>query len=278
MELRWQTESFTASDGIRLAYVVDDFTDPWAKAPALLLVHAAMGSSRRFYAWVPHLAREFRVVRMDLRGHGESGIPSAQQLTLERLVLDAVELLDHLGIERVHLAGSSAGAVIAQQVAIANPARIATLALFASTPGLKHGKQDYGGWVRRIAAQGVAAFLRETAADRFDLSAVEAGFVDWFIGEAARSDPDLLARFVPLMASVDLSQRLTNIRCPTLAVAPGADPIHTVDEYRVLKQRIPDCEFVVYEGMAHNITDAVPDRCAEEIKRFLLSHTRPQQP
>ena len=48
---------FTTSDGIRLAYVIDDFTDPWKPPETLVLLHAAMGSSRRLYAWVPTLAR-----------------------------------------------------------------------------------------------------------------------------------------------------------------------------------------------------------------------------
>ena len=91
-------ESFTASDGVRLAYYIDDFTDPWQQAPTLLLLHAAMGSARRYYAWVPALARHYRVVRMDLRGHGGSEIPPADRaLTLDRLVADVAELMDHLG-------------------------------------------------------------------------------------------------------------------------------------------------------------------------------------
>ena len=58
-------DGFTASDGIRLGYCIDDFTDPWKEAPVLLLLHAAMGSARRYYAWVPPLSRHYRVVRMD---------------------------------------------------------------------------------------------------------------------------------------------------------------------------------------------------------------------
>ena len=49
-------ETFEASDGIQIAYCVDDFTEPWKRAPILLLLHAAMGSARRYYAWVPPLA------------------------------------------------------------------------------------------------------------------------------------------------------------------------------------------------------------------------------
>jgi pimeloyl-ACP methyl ester carboxylesterase len=139
---------------------------------------------------------------------------------------------------------------------------------------MKKGKQDYSSWVARIGDKGVAAFLRETIADRINVDAAEPGFVDWFINESARAPVEVLARFVPLMAGVDLSSELAKIKCPTLAIVPGGDPIHNVDEYRVLKEQIPDCEFMVYEGLPHNITDAVPDRCANDLKRFLLAHAQ----
>src|SRR5262245_23073038 len=87
-------QHFNASDGVRLAYTIDDFTDPWLKAPTLLLLHAAMGHSKRYYAWVPKLCRHYRVVRMDLRGHGASEVPPAEPaLTMERLVQDTREML-----------------------------------------------------------------------------------------------------------------------------------------------------------------------------------------
>ena len=263
---------FQASDGLRLSYAADDYTDPWRASDTLVMVHAAMGSARRFYAWVPHLARNFRVVRLELRGHGESEIPGPTQLTFERLTLDVVELLDHLGIAKAHLMGSSAGAFVSQSVAANYPQRIKTLACFAATPGMKKGTTDYKSWVTRIGANGVAAFLRETIRDRINVEAVEPGFVDWFIAESARAPVEVLARIVPLMASMDLSPELPKIQCPTLVVVPGGDPIHGVEEYRVLERLIPKCEFIVYEGMPHNITDAVPDRCAQELKRFLLAH------
>ena len=187
---------------------------------------------------------------------------------------DVVELLDYLGVAQAHLMGSSAGAFVSQSVAANYPERILTLACFAATPGMKKGKTDYQGWVTRIGATGVAAFLRETIGDRIRLDQVEPGFVDWFIAESARTPVGVLARVVPMMAGIDLAPELPKIKCPTLVVVPGADPIHVVDEYRVLERQIPDCEFIVYEGMPHNITDAVPDRCARELKRFLLAHAQ----
>src|SRR5437763_6607323 len=97
-------QSLTTSDGLALAYDIDDFTDPWRQAPTLLLLHAAMGSARRYFAWVPHLARDWRVVRLDLRGHGNSQVPPPERpLLLDRLVADVAELLDHLEIDSVHV-------------------------------------------------------------------------------------------------------------------------------------------------------------------------------
>ena len=97
-------DRFTASDGVRLGYCIDDLTDPWKEAPILLLLHAAMGSARRYYAWVPRLGQHYRVVRMDLRGHGSSQVPPADlALTLDRLVRDVIELMDHLGCVRAHI-------------------------------------------------------------------------------------------------------------------------------------------------------------------------------
>ena len=268
-------DTFLASDGLRLRYVVDDFTDPWRASETLVLLHAAMGSSTRFYAWVPHLCRHFRVVRLDQRGHGQSEIPRApEELTIERLAADVIELLDHLGCERVHLAGSSAGAIIAQQVTLTYPARIRSLAIFAAAAGLTPSNVDYGKWVATIKALGVRGFLAESIRDRVDPARTDPGFVEWFLDESGKTSPKLLALFVPMMGGVDLRDRLGEIRCPTLVVVPGGDPIHSVSQYEVLRERIANVEFVVYESLAHNITDYAADRCAEELKRFLLRHSQ----
>ena len=68
-------ERFQASDGNVIAYCVDDFTDPWRETKTVILLHSAMANAERFYAWVPAMARRYRVIRMDLRGHGASAVP-----------------------------------------------------------------------------------------------------------------------------------------------------------------------------------------------------------
>ena len=271
MALTSVSQRLIASDGLKLAYTVDDFTDPWAPGETLILIHAAMGSSRRLYKWVPILSAEFRVVRPDMRGHGETEIPGAGQLSLERLTRDVVELADRLGIKKFHLAGSSAGAIVAMRTALDFPDRVLTLSNFASTPGLKNSLIDMNKWVRHIRAKGMRRFLEETIDERFP-NVSDKGFLAWFIDESARTDPELFARFGPMMKAVDFTDRLHEIKCPMLNVVPGHDPLGAPGQYEVYRQHVPHCEFVVYDGLPHNITDSVPERCASDLLRFLRKH------
>ena len=259
-------DTFTTSDGLRLAYHNDDFTNPWAKASTVLLLHAAMGSARRYFGWVPHLARDYRVVRLDLRGHGSSEVPPAErELTLERLTRDVVDLLDHLGLSSAHVVGNSAGGYLGQQLAMTRPERVRSLSLFGSTPGLKNSQAP--SWIPQIAAKGIRGFLAQTIRDRLPSDA-DPGLVEWFLDEAAKNDPAYLGKFVLLMASYDWSSDVGRIACPTLVVIPGNETVGSVANYEPFR-RLQDVEFHTYEGMPHNICDAVPDRCALEVRDFL---------
>jgi 3-oxoadipate enol-lactonase len=261
-------ESFTASDGMRLAYYIDDFTDPWKNAPTLLLLHAAMGSAVRYYAWVPRLCRHYRVVRMDLRGHGNSQVPPAdRELTLERLVADVAELLDHLACSTAHVVGNSAGGYLGQQLAMTRGERVRSLMLFGSTPGLRNSQAP--SWIPQIEAKGLRAFLAETITDRLPLDQVDPGLAEWFLDEAAKNDPAYIGKFVLLMARYDWSDHLGRITCPTLVVVPGAEPIGSAANYEPFRRHVRDVEMRVYEGASHNICDAFPDRCTGDVLDFL---------
>jgi 3-oxoadipate enol-lactonase len=261
-----ETRHFTTSDGLSLAYYIDDFTDPWKSAPTLLLLHAAMGSARRYFAWVPHLARDYRVVRLDLRGHGNSAVPLADRpLTLDRLIGDVVELLDHLGVASAHVVGNSAGGYLGQQLAMNLPARVRSLALYGSTPGLKNSQAP--SWIPQIEAAGLRGFLAETIRDRLAADA-DPGLVEWFLDEAAKNDPAYIGRFVLLMASYDWSDQVRRIACPTLVVIPGGETVGSIANYEPFR-KLGDVEFRVYDGLPHNICDAVPDRCAGDLRDFL---------
>ena len=260
--------TFRSTDGLTLAYRTDDFTDPWRQSHDVLLLHSMMGTGERFYRWVPTLAARFRVVRPDLRGHGGSDVPRADQaLTMERLVADAVELLDHLGIERAHVIGNSAGGYVAQRLALAHPDRVKSLQLFCSTAGL--GRSGTSSWIPQIEEEGLAPFLRRTIAARFPIGRVDQGLVDWFLDETAKCDQAFIQRWLRLTTAIDWTLELAGVRCPALIVRPGAETVGTQDHYREMAAAIPDAELLTVAGYPHNICDIIPERCAREALAFI---------
>ena len=87
-----------------LYYDLDDYTDPWKKAPVILLQHGFSRSSCFWYSWVPYLSRFFRIVRPDLRGLGRSSskFDLESELGLEIYFRDLNAIIDHVGAESVH--------------------------------------------------------------------------------------------------------------------------------------------------------------------------------
>jgi len=257
----------TSDGGLRLAYDITDFTDPWTEPSTLILLHAAMGSSRRFYAMVPLLCRRYRVVRLDLRGHGKSDVPPPDPpLTMDRLVEDVRELMGRLGCRRAHFVGNSAGGYVAQNLAMQSPELVASLCLFGSTPGLKNSQAR--SWLPRVARQGLRGFLAETIGDRFPVGH-DRRYIEWFLDEAAKNDAAYVGRFIGLMTTLDWMEELGRITCPVLLVAAGAETVGDVGAYQEMRGRIPDAKLILYEGLPHNICDIVPERCAADVLAFL---------
>ena len=113
---------FVQVDDVRLHYRIDG-----AKAEPCVVLSNSLGTDLSM--WDPQadlLAREFRVLRYDTRGHGRSG-RGAAPVTLERLGLDVVGLLDALAIPRAHFCGISMGGMTGQWLGIHqqySPARV----------------------------------------------------------------------------------------------------------------------------------------------------------
>jgi pimeloyl-ACP methyl ester carboxylesterase len=139
-------------------------------------------------------------------------------------------------------------------------------------PVLENGvgyREQAPSWIPQIQAKGMRAFLAETIADRLPLDKVDPGLVECFLDEAAKNDPAYIGKFVLLMANYDWSDQLGHIRCPTLVVVPGAEPIGSTANYEPFRRHVKDVEMRVYEGAPHNICDAFPDRCAGDVLDFL---------
>lgn len=257
-------------DGASIAYSIDDFTPPWKASESILLLHAAMGKSQRYFSWMSALAQRYRVIRFDLRGHGDSApVDPDSPLTLDMLVSDAIEVLNATDASSVHVVGNSAGGYVAQQLAMNHPERVRTLSLFGSTPGLKNSHAL--SWLPKIKEMGLREFLAATISERFDADA-DPELVKWFLDQTGSNDPVYVERFIREMCKHDWTEDLGRITCPTLIVAAGGEQIGSATAYSRMKDKIRDCELVLYDTAGHAICDAYPQRCVQDLLSFLEHH------
>jgi pimeloyl-ACP methyl ester carboxylesterase len=263
--------------------------------PAILLIHGA-GSS--MLSWDEQLCarlaggRRF-VIRYDLRDAGRSVTyePGAPPYTLGDLVADAVAVLDSLGSTRAHLVGMSAGAAIAQLVALDHPDRVASITLASSTPGIPgQESRDLPG----IADELRDFFARERPApDWADRAAVIDYLVEGERPYAARSRPfdepamRELARRV-FDRSADIAASLTNpflvetgdpwrhrlgqVTAPTLVVHGTEDPLFPYGHALALANEIPGAELLALEQTGH---EHFPRATWDLVVPAILRHSRP---
>jgi 3-oxoadipate enol-lactonase len=117
------TESWIdAAPDARLFYTTDDYTDPWSAPESVLLVYGLAESGRAWNACVPHLARRYRVLRIDQQGFGAS-TPVRRDFTytLDTLGNDLASLIEKEARGPVHVVGAKIGATISAHFAARRP-------------------------------------------------------------------------------------------------------------------------------------------------------------
>lgn len=254
-------------------YQVDNYTPPWDPAQTILMLHGNAEAGDSWFGWVPYLARDYQVVRPDMRGFGASTpMPRDYPWTLERIVDDYVCLLDTLKVASCHLVGAKLGGTIARHFAATHPERILTLTL-VGTPAPR--RELGAGLARRVQdmeRNGAARWARETMGGRLGSDFPQAG-VEWWIGLMSRTATSTLAGFTERIADVDISRDLPAIKCPTLVITTEGSALGTVDETRAWQQRIARSELLVLPGDSYHVAASHADLCARETLAFIRRAT-----
>lgn len=258
-------------DGCEIVYTVDDFTDPWRSSPTVMLVHGLAESGEAWRAWVPHFARRFRVVRVDLRGFGRSTpMPEGFGWSLDGLVADLVALIEHLGDQPIHLIGAKSGGSLVLALAAARPELVSTLV--AVTPPVKAaaGVQE---WIAQIKRDGVHEWARQTMAGRLGSQASEEE-VSWWVEQIQGKTPmSTLQGYLAWVPQLDISQEVEKVRAPTLVITTSGSSLRSPDVLEKWQRRMPDAQLVIVPGDAWHAAGAYPDLCAETAIRFIQSRT-----
>ena len=244
-----------------------------ADAPPVLLLHQSPRSWREFALVLPILGQHYRAIAMDTLGFGDSARSADGKVSIERWATVAVDLLDHLGIERAHVVGHHTGGVIAVEIAASHPERVAGLVL-SSTP---FTNAEF----RKMRAERPPIDDVEPSEDGSHLTALwgkRQGFYP-------KGRPDLLLAFVrdalvviddvegghTAVATYRMEDTINEVRAPTLLIRATDDPF-AFPHGEELRQQLTNAistEMVDIEGGMVPLPDQLPEQFSAAVRSFL---------
>jgi len=267
----------SAESGVREAYATVPgarifYRDTGGGGVPVILLHAATGSSRVWEYQIPAFAAaRYRVIAFDRRGWGRTAISSAEsQQQPGTAADDLLGLLDQLGLDRVHLVGTAAGASVAFDFALSYPRRVRSLVIANAMGGVQDA--DYLELGRRIRPPQFDALppeLRELGPSYRAANA--AGTQRWVELEKMSRPPGPPAPPQPPRNRMTFAL-LETIKAPTLLVTGDADLYAPPPVLQLFAARIKDSETSIFPAAGHSTYWEQPELFNRTVLNFLGKH------
>lgn len=239
-----------------------------ADAPALMLSNSLGTNLHMWDQQAGALAKEFRLIRYDRRGHGKSGVTPGPY-NMERLGRDVLAVLDGLGIEKTNWCGLSMGGMVGQWLGANAPERMEKMIL-SNTSCYYADKDIWNGRIRFVREKGLAAI-------------VDGNMERWFTKGFRAGSPEAIARMTQMFVATpvdgyvacceavrDMDHRdlLPRIKPPVLIIAGKQDPATTVENAEYLRGQISGATMTVIDA-AHISNVEQPDLYTKTMLDFL---------
>ena len=246
--------------------------------PLLLIQGMSANSEQWGESFLGELDRDFELILYDHRGVGRSG-PVAGDVTIAGLARDALALLDALAIERAHVFGFSMGGMVAQELALAAPGRVATLTLAGTTCGGTQSKPTSAEVVQALTTAVLSGNRERLLKTGFGVL-----FSSAFAGDVANYPPfAAAARIHPLSLSTLLDQqsailahdtygRLRGLSAPTLVVHGTEDQMLSHVNGDLVASMIPGARLELLDGVGHLLFWEQPERVAQLVREHAAAH------
>ena len=249
------------------------YWDDGGERPPVMLVHGVGADGTSWDQIAPALSPEFRVLRLDLRGHGRSGHVDGA-LTLDDFVQDVVDVLDACAVPAAHIVGFSLGGMIAQGIALQHVHRLRRLVLLSAVAGRTAEERE------RVQAR--LAILQEQGVAAITGAAQER----WFTKDFIARNPDLVARRMQqlqenhgpsyaaaytVFSTSDLGEQLHAIHAPTLIATGEHDIGSNTRMARFMHAQIAGSKLEILPSLRHSILVEAPELVTRLVRDFLRS-------
>lgn len=235
-----------------------------ATAPVILLVHGYSASLHSWEAWVPRLAEDYRVISIDLPGHGLTQTPQGYRASIEAF-RDAVdEFATSQNIQRFALAGNSMGGNVAWEYALAHPDKLDALILVDAAGWPQPSRAMNQGMLKLLGDPTFGPILRDLDNTALFRRGLEAAFADPALAtdamvtrytDLARAPGhrDILVQMTLGFSSRHFAtrERLAAIRTPTLILVGGQDHLIPPEHAQQFHDAIAGSQLVRYDAIGH---------------------------
>ncbi|POX51320.1 alpha/beta hydrolase [Streptomyces sp. Ru71] len=251
-------------DGATLTY---DDEGPRDGAAPLVFVHGWTADRHRWDHQLGHFAERRRVIRLDLRGHGESS--GAGVGTIAELAADVLALLDHLQVRRCVLVGHSMGGMIAQTIALSQPERVERMVLVNSISRMTYSR-----------ARGLLMAASTLVPYRLFVAAnIQRAFapghpreeIRRYVEASAAIPREVVMTLYGAMRAFDVLDRVGEIRTPTLLVHGSHDVQLPVAQMLRMATAYPDAVVRLVDA-GHELPVEKPHILTRLIDGFVTGH------
>ena len=246
----------------------------------LVLIHGAW-ANHEWWRWqVPELSKGYRVLSLDVRGHGQSSLLEKPD-SVDSFAGDLETLLQKVGADEVTLIGWSMGCSISMQYYLNNPSRVKALVLIATRGGHQNWRLKLRVWLQHIQTQlnlmmDFAGYQGSTYQDQVQREvrsmlspATPKEVVEWVITDLADNPRRNFFEVAKSLWNWKPGERLATINVPTLIMV-GREDNRTPPEFsHRLHATIPNSKLVIVENCGHCVLLERPDIVNTEIIRFL---------
>lgn len=283
LEARYATEAsaFAAlPSGVRVHYRDEGPKD----APPIVLIHGFAASLHAWEPWVARLTEEYRLISLDLPGHGLTRAPSDYRLSPQAAVGVVRDLTRELQIERFVLVGNSMGGEVAWEYATSYPDSIEGLVLVNSAGINSDGAGSGPPGVFRLLNNPLGRAIMRNLDPRplakrglrlayQDRSLVTEELVDRYV-DLARAPGHRALLTSGRGASPTASDRIGKIEAPTLVMVGLKDQVIPPEESARFAAIIPKAQLVTYPEGGHLPMEQMPDESARDLRAFLRTISR----